>query len=225
MKKILGILIVFLWANNSFCGQVPKLIFEYAIVLDWFCSDKEVHTLNDALIKRLKQIQPELNLTWEHKGSPLVHRTLQVLKKPYKRKELTVDLTLCEANSSMSYPYIVNTRHQIYIPNEHFHTRSHFIYTTYQLFLFRYLYETFPSLDDTSKILKKYKKEPEGVKNRLFPHAIERYVYGIEGRAEELQALIDTEIEVPESIRAWEIVNTEGAQRFLDELMQYSRLS
>src|SRR5690349_1720573 len=154
-----------------YAKAVPEFFMEYAFMLDKICPTNQTDPISDEMIDKVVSYLPAFSDVWKENGLPLANIMYQTLGKSLDRNELTLDLSLCGNNLSMSYPFIVNVRRDLLQPGNYADfDQEHFTFVTFHMFIFRYVYPLYADMD--SKLLEKYKNETYEARAHLFPHAI-----------------------------------------------------
>ncbi|WED43687.1 hypothetical protein [Legionella cardiaca] len=198
--------------------KLPKLFWEYGIVLDW----QSATPIAPELIKELEEkFIPEIrDIVWPKKGAPLIESILKLIKKEFKNNHPTVSLQLDPQAKPMSHPLLMGVSDFVVLPPEKpAYSREAFVYRVSVLLMMRYTVDHCQKLEETSLLIEKYKSEGASVTNRLFPFALIQYAYEENGRIEELQKRIQEAV-TPAVKRAWEIISTEGS-KFIKEIQDY----
>ncbi|KTD43027.1 hypothetical protein [Legionella parisiensis] len=201
--------------STSFEIPLPKLFWEYGIVLDWQSNPP----IAPELIKQLEdKFIPEIrDIVWPKKGAPLIETVLRLVKKEFNNNHPTVSLQLNPQASSMSHPFLMCISDFVVLPPQKpAYSLEAFVYRVTVLLMMRYTVDHCQKLEQTSPLIEKYQLEGKGVTNRLFPFALVQYAYEKNGRIEELKARVQEAI-TPAVKRAWEIISTEGSE-FIKEI-------
>ncbi len=202
---------------------VPRILFEAGFSLDLSFPFEE-KTAPDFSEKwdELSMWIPQVEKAWEEEGGRLLELTIELLRKGFGRRELSVALILCPL-PSMSYPLVVNVSSFLYSstnPKPQFY----FFSTLYHELLHRYLNENFSAeVLSSSPLLRKYidGREPRAVISHLHLFAVQKAVYLKLGKEEELKEIIEwnSQADDPAYRRAWEIVNElDGFDAYTKEL-------
>ncbi len=226
---------------NGFSAQVfanghnVKLFFEDALPFDGACMALKQHddykittSMRDELTLRL----PEFTKTWEKGGSALIREMAKLLKHPYGRNEETMAFTLCQWFSPMSNPLIFRVREYLKTtgidnpkgPTE-IKPESYFMGQIFHELIHRYLDKHFLNIDQpqNSVLIKSHSEEPPGVLSHLHHLSIQKAVYLKLNRKGELDKIVelDSQIRGGTYKRAWEIIGSDGYEKYIDELLKY----
>jgi hypothetical protein len=185
----------------------------------------EDYKITPAMRKELSRRIPELSKLWNDQGSPLVTAMAEIVGKPYARKEETLTLTLCQWFSPMSAPLILRAREYLQATSVDnpkgppAKPPAYFVAQVFHELIHRYLDQHFPELEATP-MLKLHAGEPPGVLSHLHHLSIQKAVYLKLNRKAELETIIELDSRILGGVykRAWEIVNSDGYQKYLAEL-------
>lgn len=234
--KILPAFSCFLFAALTYAvpasAGAPRLFFEEAGPFDGACGALKEHDdykVTKAMRQELLDRHFDFAKLWEAQGTPLVQELERLLKRKYPRSEESVTLTLCQWFSPMSHPLLMRVREylkatakdnpggpQVQLPD------SYFVSQVFHELLHRYLDHHFPDVDSDQKsiLIKTHSSEKGGVLSHLHVLAIEKAIYLGLGRKKELDEIVGLDSKIPGGTykRAWEVVDLEGYQKFVDEL-------
>jgi hypothetical protein len=213
----------------------PALFMEDAPPFDGACGALKQHEdykITPSMRKELNQRIPEFEKTWRENGGPLIRGMTELLGRPYGRKEETLTLTLCQWFSPMSNPLILRAREYLKataVDNPNGPTAlkpaSYFVGQVFHELIHRYLDRHFSNIDSAaaSPLIRAHASEPWSVTSHLHHLSIQKAVYLRMNRKAELDTIIDLDSQVRGGIykRAWEIVNSDGYQKYIDELLKY----
>lgn len=231
-------LLVLFFSQMSFGSDLfPKLFFEHGYVFDQSCQTDSKQPITEAMENELDQRLPDLQKLWEEKGTDLLTATIDITKHDFGRREESVTLILCPWFAPMSQPLMLRVRSYLKSAtekgNKNFYTTLrpdfYFVSQVYHELLHRYLDHNFETMGlinpSRSPLANKYRKENKGVLIHLHLLALQKAVYLKVHRDDDLQKIIQFDSEIPGDIykRAWEIVNKEGYDKFLDELKSWKK--
>jgi len=165
----------------------------------------------DAAVK----LRPELDAEWAHEGPQYLNAAFEAVGKPFPFAEMQAYLTVCPSAGTMSSPLMVNVRQYLAgaahpAPNGDFSEK-----------LFHELMHHYVSaIGINTPLRKKYASEPMIVQAHLHVIALEKLVLTKLGKTPELKFLEEEYVTSPKDsyARAWQIVNEEGYEKFIDEL-------
>jgi predicted nucleic acid-binding protein len=224
------LLITTLWLSSAASGSaapasLPKVYLLYPApdgsVFDRNCSD----TLKDAPVIDRKWIDetvrraPEFQRSWDAEGPAYLTTTFDAIGLAFPYVEMQAALTVCPV-LSMSLPLMINVRR--FLASAGNRTPDWFL----PMLVFHELMHTYTRpVNTTSALRKKHASEPALVLNHLHVLALEKFVLTKLGKADELKWLDQSyrTTAPPAYKRAWEIVNDEGVDAFLNELKAAAR--
>ncbi len=187
---------------------------------------------------------PSFQSAWERLGPQLLTKAIEVVGHPFERTELTVSLVLCMNLNSMGTPLLVNIPYYLSGPADAYSSNSvwkqklsevglslplpisTFTEMTFHEVLHLYVMQIMRGRH-SDVLSNRYKAESDSVKAHLHLFAIEKEVFERltkeSGDASYVQLLNTSQklfqaSSAKDYLRAWEIVNTDGAEAFIDEL-------
>jgi hypothetical protein len=199
----------------------PKLFFRYSFLYDNVCSpDTPVPA---AYATEATNRESEFTAIWESEAPALFHRLFADFhfKKGFTRKELSATLSACapKSSASYSYPLIINVSNYLNsFSGGHPRETYKFANTVFHELLHTWVNE---NLKRPSPLQVKYKDENSSVLSHLHVMALQIMVYKELNKQEWLNWITydcTHNTGTPVYGRAWEIVNSEGYQAFIDEL-------
>lgn len=189
--------------------SVPKLTFEYGIVMDWLSKPPVPEDLKN----KLKEQLPEFTQSWKEKGEPLLKMTVCLIGKKFNRHELTAACVLNPDVCSMSQPLIINAAS--YIENK---DNTGFVYDVYLQLVRLYIEEHFHDLLQSSNLANSFGLTP----GFLFACSVTHAVFQSTGRVAELNQLTAGTAANSEAKKAWEVVKQDdGYKLFIQELKEH----
>ncbi len=214
-----------------------NIFFEQGIPFDGACNSlkqDDNYKITESMRVELTKRISEFERNWASKGSELVHTMTTIVKKPYPRKEETLTLTLCQWFSPMSNPFILRVREylkatSIANPNGPTDLKpdAYFVGQVFHEIIHRYIDNYFTDIDQPEKsaMIRSHSTEAESVLVHLHHLSIQKAVYVKLGRTSELDTIIDLDSKIRGGMykRAWEVVNADGYQKYIDELLKYQR--
>lgn len=217
MKKI----ILFMLFSFTLSASTPDLKFKYAVIFDMWCSKTTGTPISNEERKRLISVYPKFQVEWDKLGPKLLERTVKEFGKDFASKDLLAGVFLCKKTPSMGFPLLINGN---WFAKEGKAAKDpkQIVYITFHEVLHSYLENNFPKTWSTKLSLKHRKA---GASMRVLAHlhlmAIQHHVFTKLGLKKELTELIKLEKSYSHAgyKEAWAIVEKEGAQAFVDELI------
>ncbi len=225
MKTIFSLILLFSTSPVFALDQpfYPKLFFKYSWLYDENVCPKGQPLPDDEIqpewVQEVKSKQNHFAQVWELESPAFFKVLFDRFQKGFSRKEMTATLTVCPKSSSYSNPLVIRTLNFL----ESFRgvgqawSDPAFASLVFHELLHTWLVENF-SFD--TPLLTKYKNEPQAVLNHVHLMAIQIWVYKELGR-KDLSDWIKwfyPRVRSGGEPRAWEIVNTEGYEKFIEEL-------
>lgn len=230
------LIILFLFSAQAFAKTADtNLFFEEALPFDGACNalkQDDNYKITEAMRTELTQRIPEFEQIWKKKGPELLKTMSELLKHPYGRSEETMALTLCQWFSPMSQPLMLRMREYLkstVVDNPKGPTEIkpdlYFVAQVFHELIHRYLDKYYADIDSpqNSALVKTHASEPSGVLSHLHHLSIQKAVYLKLNREEDLKKIIELDSQIRGGVykRAWEIVNADGYQKYIDELSKY----
>jgi hypothetical protein len=232
--KLVFIQAMFLWSALANAGEL-KLFFDEGQPFDGQCQalkQDENYKITSAMQTELHERLPEFERLWNTQGKALLMTMADLFKHPFGREEVTLTTTLCQWFSPMSSPLILRMREYLRAtakdnpkgPQE-LKPDSYFVGQVFHELIHQYLDRYFGKIDEpqNSTLSKKHASEPGGVLIHLHHLSIQKAVYLKLNRQKELETIITLDSQIRGGIykRAWEIVNEDGYQKYIDELGKF----
>ena len=203
-------------------AQLPRvdiLYPPYGSILDRNCASIAKNPkATPELIQAAVKLRPALIAQWNDRGTRYLRTALDEIGAPFPYGEMQVALSVCGVGT-MSVPLIVDVRQ--YLPGAE---RPAPIDDFSEKVFHELMHHYASSLNQQSAMRKKYSSETPVVVNHLHVMALEKFVLIRLGDESELE-LLDKEYRTEHGAytRAWEIVNSEGYDRFIQELKAAAR--
>ena len=192
---------------------LPKVDIIYAPhgnIFDRGCKDV-VQADIDAAVK----VRPDLEAEWAREGPQYLNAAFEAIGKPFPYGEMQAYLTVCPGTNAMSSPLFINVRQ--YLPGAaHPSPAGDFSEKLFHELMHHYV----SAIGMNTPLRKKYGSEPMVVQAHLHVIALEKLVLMKLGKTAELKFLEEEYRTSPKEsyARAWEIVNQEGYEKFIEEL-------
>lgn len=207
----------------------PRLFMQPAFIFDLECQRKTGFkvdpTVRSEFLQKLGSFQSE----WDRQAQSLISASENAAGRSFARKEYSVALTLCAWTPMGDPAFIVSVRPYLGLKRSEGKTKlplsmAAFVSMTHHELLHSLVENIVNSeFSATSALLEKYKAEPFNVLVHLHLMAIQKAANEQLGDQDLLQATEDLYAYIGgDYARAWEIVRTEGAQKFLNELRAYN---
>ncbi len=211
------------YAANPAAQAVPEIYFEYGSILDEVIAENRsvLCEISDKNIDLIKNVRVKLNEAWKKNGKSLLTDTVDIMQRGFAKKELSVYLSLCNV-PSMSTPPIVNILE--YLPT--FVKRNRKLDVIFEGLIFHeilhsYLTENWPTIFRNSRLTKKYRADGMLITNHLHLLSIQKMIYLLQNREDDLKFIIADDSRFPAYKRAWQIVNQfEDYKAFIFEILQ-----
>lgn len=210
-----------------------KLFLEAAPVFDSVCQQKTDFVVEQQWQFEFIQKEKLFQAAWDEKAIPIVTFSEQLSGRSFSRKEYSVALVLCKW-TPMGHPFIVSVRP--FLESSAMADEAIKKPLSMNAFVSMTHHELLHSLVDnllgeefwqSSSLIAKYdeSKEPFNVLVHLHLIALQKAVYE---RMGDQDLLKNTEILYKfiggDYLRAWEIINIEGADAFVKELQAYNSI-
>jgi hypothetical protein len=208
-----------------------QLFFETSEPFDGQCSGFKHHEdykITASMRAELDKRLPEFEQLWRNSGDALIAAMGDLLRRPYKRTQETITLTLCQWISPLSSPLIMRVREYLRataVDNPHGPTElkpdAYFVGQVHHELIHRYLDQYFPDIAEPkrSAMVRSHASEPEGVRVHLHLLALQKAVYLKLDRHKELEMIREQDKRIGEPYkRAWEIVEQDGYEKYIREL-------
>jgi len=193
----------------SIIPKIDVIYPPYGTIFDRGCANEE-------RISEAAKLRPDLQAEWDVEGPKYLEVVLHEIGLPFPYREMQAYLTVCDV-STMSMPLMINVRHFLMSSPEH-PPHGDFSEKVFHELMHHYV----APVHNSSALRKKYAAEHAVVLNHLHVMALEKFVLTRLGKSEELQyldRLYRTDPAPSHYKRAWEIVNAEGYEAFIKELM------
>ncbi len=225
------LLALFLFVPKTWTAETSslKLFLEAAPVFDLVCQEKTNFKIDQKWQLEFIQKEKFFQNAWDEKASSIATLSEQIAGRSFTRKEYSVALVLCKW-TPMGLPFIVSVRPFLDSSAE----ADEALKTPLSMHAFVSMthHELLHNLVDNlltedfwnfSTLLSKYSKEPFNVLVHLHLIALQKAVYEKMGDQDLLK---NTEILYKfiggDYLRAWDIVNDEGAEPFTKELQAFN---
>lgn len=209
------------FANAQVGNSYPQLFFEYGQAFDRSCPNDPKRPITAEMREELRKKLPDFQRLWDKESQPLMTSLVELFGKGYGRKEETVSLVLCGLMPPMSHPLVFRIRDYLKSASSSVMPDFYFVSEVFHEMLHRYLTTNFPYDPSAppSPLEKKYEKEDAGVQAHIYLLAIQKYIYEKLDKKVELKKIVEWDSgHAPSYKRAWEIVNSEGTRKFIDDL-------
>lgn len=227
-KRLLATL-TFLFLSAAICPLVyartetsyPQLFFEYGQVFDRLCPADPNRPITPVMKEELRKKISDFQKIWDKESLPLMNSLVDLFGKGFGRKEETVSLVLCGLMPPMSHPLMFRIRDYLWSSSTSIMPDFYFVSEVFHEMLHRYMTTNFP-YDPSAPLLaleKKYEKEDGGVQSHIYLLAVQKFIYEKLGKQSELKKIIEWDSgHAPSYKRAWDIVNAEGSEKFIQDL-------
>lgn len=197
-------------------ASIPSVILRYSPIFDSWCSNQTEIEITEAETDRLIAIFPNLQAAWDKTGPTLLAKTVSIVKKSFYQKEMIGTIFLCKKTPSMSMPLLINAN---WFVKDSPQPTDLVVDIIYHELIHTFLDDNFRNIF-SSPLLTQYKNEGDGVLAHLHLMAIQKKVYLELGLKDRIDKVIQFDSESYKGAykRAWEIVNLEGENRFVEEL-------
>ena len=226
---------------------IPRVSFVHSGLIEGYCSAVSDVKPNPAVLEEIDSRIGEFEAAWAKDGPRLMAGTVEIVGQPYRYRETLATLHGCPDLPSFSMPLLIAAARYTKAwanqpgPREavagiggisiqgprarrEVSPMSSFTYTVWHEGAHRYVQDIVRlGSSQTTPLLRKYAGEPPVVRNHLHLLAIEKLLYTRLGRDLERQKRIAyyRESSANPYVRAYEIVDQEGADRFVAELAKY----
>ncbi len=215
MKSVVlfTVLIISGFAN----AKTPIVTLRYSAIFDQWCTQQNGIAVKDVERNRLVAVLPTLQSEWDKIGPALLEKTESIVGRIFQQNEMIGTVFLCKKTPSMSMPLLINGNWFVADSPAPMEMVADIIY--HEL-IHTYLVDGFQKVWPSSKMLKKYQIEDRRVLSHLHLMAIQKKVYLELGLNDRIEKVIkfDTEVYKGAYARSWEIVNSEGEDKFIEEL-------
>ena len=206
-------------------ADYPVVTFKYSQVFDSPCAEMSKQPIDAAAVTELENRLDSFREHWRKEAPQLFGTTVKLTKAPFQFRETRAALSLCSGFPSISLPLTINMRFYLKsLRGEKTESMTVFSAVVFHEVLHRYVAERIETLTGkTTPLLRKYKDEPLGVRNHLHVLAIMKAVYGKLGREKDLDevaAFDQTLRSAPAFKRTREIVDKEGAENLISEILK-----
>ena len=214
--------LLLLWAAASVgAQQIPKVDLVYPApagsAFDRACSLITKTHIEPKEVSEVLERLPEFQALWDKHGGEYLSTALRVVGADYPFQEVQAILTVCPGVSSMGSPLMIQVRRFLASTGE-----KPLRTTLFPMYVFHELMHRYvnPIRVGGSPLRKKYAAETVQTLNFLHVVELEKFVLGTLGYSDILKTWEDlnrTE-RTPEHKRAWDIVQAESYEPFVDEL-------
>lgn len=206
----------------------PRVLIDYTPVFDRVCSQAEGSQTPPGASEEIVARLEEFRRLWAQGGPRLLETAQVITGRPYGFRETVAAVHVCPGFASMSLPLLINVRLFLRATNGRFVDRPEmFVDTLFHETLHTYIRGILGAGDKAalrSALLRKYAQESLVTRNHLHLIALQSEVYRRLGRPEMADAARAADAPIgPDYVRAWAIVDTEGAQPFIGELQSAAR--
>ena len=180
----------------------------------WMNRPQVTDAQREEVIRRL----PEFRAAWSDVGLCYVKMVVAATGKPYPYRDMQATLSVC-APDSMAMPLIISLE-ELMSTNTKPYAHDFALLTFHEL-----MHHFAMPIEQTSPLIAKYKSEPGDIRSHLHVVALERYVLEKSGKLEQLAKLKEYYRNLPRNsyARAWEIIDIETPQAFVDDLRDTPR--
>lgn len=189
-------------AENNF----PKLFMSHSDLWDRQCSQMANITIDPIWVEELTSRVSEFQAVWDEQAPIILGTLVNELGMGFSRRELTATFTLCKM-PSLSHPLFLNMRRYLksFRGETLVYPVSGFISLVFHELLHTFVDE---NLRNTTPLLRKYSSETQLVRNHLHVMALQKWVYLLLNRPEDLQWLSFWYGEIGgDYARSWEIID------------------
>ncbi len=207
----------------------PRLFLQPAFIFDFECQGKTGFKIDPDMQSEFLQKVGQFQKEWDERASRLISTSEKNAGRTFSRKEYSVALTLCKWTPMGDPAFIVSVRP--YLGSQRIDGKTN-LPLNMNAFVSMTHHELLHSLVDnivnqefssSSALLEKYKNETYTVLVHLHLMAIQKAVYEQLEEKDLLQATDQLYSYIGGDYqRAWDIVWTEGADKFLGELKAYN---
>lgn len=217
----------FLWSlllivpSDAAPVRVPQIDLVYqagGTVFDRNCAAVTKSQASPSEVAETAQRTQEFQRRWNAEGPAYVKAALSAVGAPFPYRQMQATLTVCVGD--MSSPLLISTK-------AHLSTATrpapewYFAFVVFHEIMHHYAREVY----ETSALRKKYASEAVVTLNHLHVVAMEILALKKAGTPAQLEYLADRYRKTPSvgHRRAWEIVNSEGEEAFIQEMKQRTR--
>ncbi len=215
LALVLGVL---LWPGAS--TEVPEVSFHYSAAVDQFlCPSLAKSKILPSWDNELAERAREFDRVWNMVGPNLLQAASQIVGKPFSKAHFNIPIFLCPALPGWGFPIAVPVNMFLHsasgegaldikeFPDVVFHEILH-------LYTIRALGWNF-----RTPLLSRFKDEAVYTKLHLHLYALQKAVYTHIKQPEKWKYIIESAKSFPPAYaRAFELVELEGMQPFIDEL-------
>lgn len=226
--KIVALFLVIIsksFASSKSIQGYPDIEFRYAHIFDSICWQGHFPGNTNKWIAELYSSLPTFSKGWKDEGEPLLEETIKQFKKKFKRKEMIASVFLCENYPSIGTPLLVKAVWYLNSPMKGKPLKLElFLSNVFHELLHTYLEENFSSKLVNSKLALALAHLAKGESTTTITHlhlmAIMKSVYLNTDQKKLLGEIVEFEGRFAlDYKRAWEIIETEGYEPYLKELM------
>ena len=191
---------------------LPKIDFlyppPYGSVFDRACA-----AANAAEVRETVQRRGEFQKKWDAEGPAYLSAAFNAIGKPFPYQEMQMAMTVCPGTSTMSVPLMINMSMYLSMSKDVV-PADDFAEKVFHELMHHYVHPVVA----TSSLRKKYASEDPVTLAHLHVAAMEKFVLMKLGKTDELTYLASRYQRDPRYKRAWEIMNAEGMNAFIEEL-------
>jgi hypothetical protein len=217
--RLSWVLLLALRANAADLA-VPQIDLVYqpgGSVFDRNCAAMTKGAIDQAQIDETARRLSEFQRRWDNDGPTYLKTALAAVGAPFPYRQMQATLTVCV--NDMSSPLLISTKAHLSNSTKR-DPDWYFAFVVYHEIMHHYGRAAF----ETSALRKKYAAESPVTLNHLHVVALELYTLEKLGKPQELDYLNNRYRNATTGHRrAWEIVNAEGKQAFIDEMKQTAK--
>jgi len=213
--------LLFAWAAcSALAQQIPKVDLVYPApngsAFDQRCSEITNGHAKREEINELLQRLPEFQAMWDKEGSKYLSTALREVGADYPFQEVQATLTVCSGVTSMGSPLMIRVRDFLTSTGEKPRPAILFPMYVFHELIHRYV----NPIRAGSPLRRKYSAETVQTLNFLHVFALEKLVLVKNGYSDVLRPWeqLNRAERSPAHKRAWEIMEAESYQPFIDEL-------
>jgi hypothetical protein len=226
-------------------APLPKVSFVHSGLIERYCSTVSPVKPDPAVLAELDARMGEFEAAWAQGGPALMAETVRLTGQPYRYAETLATLHACADMPSYSSPLLISaaryTRAWAASPEPRegvaglepgkvlqgppkprtLSPLSSFVYTVWHESGHRYVDDVLSRLPGgTTPLLQKYASEHPVTLSHLHLLALDKLIYARLGRSAEFEArhTFARETNAKPMLRVYEILDAEGAERFVAEL-------
>ena len=220
----------------------PSVSIVHSGLIERYCAEEAPTKPDPAVVAELDARLPEFQAAWAKDGPRLMAETTRLTGRPYGFAETEATLHGCPDISSMSAPLLINavrfTRAWLVSPNpppppaglgatrvpegpRAVRPMAEFVHDLWHEVTHRYVHDIIAGLPGhTTPLLRKYAQESQVTRSHLHLLALDKLMSKRLGMADafEGQAAMFRSRGMQAYVRAFEIIEAEGAEKFVAEL-------